>query len=123
MGAENIVVMPYEYFVEKPQEFYSKLFKKIGIQQSIDVGRLPRINPGVTQKALEIQRFCNSLLQADEQALFRNFLEQNFQRKIGEELNLFSPERREDLLAYYKESNSRLFEEFMAEMREYDYSV
>jgi hypothetical protein len=120
-GLENITVLPYEFFIAEPQAFYDTIFTKLGIPVKIDVSKLPRVNPGVNQKAIEIQKLSNPHLDDQEKRMLRTFLEQAFPKVQSTGFQLFSPETRQDLLNHYSASNQELFAKFMPDLSRYSY--
>lgn len=121
LGAERITVLPYELMQEDPDRFYRLLFAAFGLDYAPDASGLPVVNPGIDQTGIQILRACNSFLDDRQRRLLREFLETNFQRG-GTSMELFSSEERQRLLRAYAPGNHRLFETYMPELPELDYS-
>ena len=72
-------------------------------------------NPSLSKKSIELARFGNTILNAEERLLFRYFLQELFPKAKGDGFELFTGDEREVVIDVYRESNQDLFNDYMLE--------
>ncbi len=77
---------------------------------------LPRKNPGLNQKGLEVLRCTNHLLDFNERQQLRFFVEKILPRKPKEKIYYMDTADRRQLLTCLEDSNRTLFETYMPEI-------
>ncbi len=111
-GEESIHFVPYEHLFKNEGVGIKKFFSLFNASDLFFLEKLPRSNPGINQRWLEVLRRSNELISFEESQVLRRFLEQRFSKKTGEKHEYFTEEQRIEILDFLKDSNDRLFQRF-----------
>jgi len=117
-GRDKITVVPFEskvYANSGRTGFLDAVLMASGIAQRLQFNDLPLVNASLAPRAIEVQRVANKFLEKDEAHALANWFEAHVKKKPDDPHKQMSDEIRNDILDYYRESNSRLCEEYLAE--------
>lgn len=106
----DLTVVPFETKVLNTggyRDFIDALFTWLGAK--VEVENLPQINPSLTKAGHDIQMLANRTLARQEAYDLSIWLEKRCAKKPGEKIGFL----KEDLSGFYRESNERLFAEYM----------
>ncbi|GAX60366.1 Glycosyl transferase, group 2 family [Candidatus Scalindua japonica] len=113
-GYENMTVIPYEELAKDNTKVIKHFFESINVNITTKNIKLPYARPGLSEKGLEIVKRCHPILNNEEKELLRFFLEDKFPRPIDKPNEYLTVCEREDILNYYKESNTEMFNKFIS---------
>lgn len=120
LSEKNLIVRPYETIHQLGSEGYVEDFRSLlGIEgeisdEALAIGRGgARSNRGFSAEALEIARFGNGILEREDRARLRKFLQNTFSTATHSKPVFWSDQELTDMKAHYKASNQALFNRFI----------
>ncbi len=117
-GRDNVTVIPFEQIVYAKSgrnEFLDTVLMAIGISTRFTFKDLPVVNASLAPRTIEVQRIANLHLEEREALGLADWFATNIQKKPGDSHKLMSDAMRQDILEYYRLSNTRLCEEYLTE--------
>ena len=115
-GKNSLSVVPFERKVTASAGFdnyLNAIFGALEMPINVDMASVPVMNPSISPRALEVQRLANRLLTPEEAHGLADWLESNVPKRPSDGHALMSDGQRADLIAYFTESNRRLFATYM----------
>lgn len=117
-GRDKITVVPFEQRVYEGAPYHGFLdavLLAIGITTRLQFNNLPVANPSIALRGLEVLRYANHHLSKEEAHKLASWLEMNVQKDPKDPHKLMSDNVRAETLAFFKESNARLCDEYLAD--------
>ncbi|MEX0692949.1 MAG: hypothetical protein WD075_00765 [Rhodospirillales bacterium] len=117
-GRANVTVIPFESAVYENSgrtEFLDTVLMAIGITTRLSFKDLPVVNASLAPRAIEVQRVANKFLERDEALALANWFEAHIKKKPDDPHKMMPDEMRQDILAYYRASNTRLCQEYLSD--------
>ncbi|WNJ99117.1 hypothetical protein L2D14_14740 [Thalassospiraceae bacterium LMO-JJ14] len=114
-GRENVTVIPFEQKVYAESEhsgFLAAVIMAIGVETRLAFRDLPVINPSLAPRAVEVMRVANKHLSKREAHNLADWFEAHVQKDPNDRYRLMNDELRSEIVAYFKESNARLCDEY-----------
>ncbi len=123
-GADRVTVVPFEKRVLESAghgNFVNGVFAAMGMSIKLRMETAPTINPSLSPRVLEIERLANRLLTPVEAHALADWFENNIPKRPEDDHGLFSAVDRAALIERYRESNARLFAEYLPDYDPEDY--
>lgn len=117
-GADKVTVVPLEqklYEGSNRSGFLDAVLMATGVTTRLSFQNLPVVNPSLAPRAIEIQRLANKQLHPEEAARLADWLALNIQKRPDDPHELMSESLRAEIVAFYRESNTRLCDEYLAD--------
>ncbi len=115
-GRDAVTVIPFEKAVVASAgrtNFVEGVFWALGVPATVDLTNVPAANPSLSPRVLEIERLANRLLTREEAHALASWLSKTIPKRPDDPHGLLTDDARAALLARYRESNARLFFEFL----------
>ncbi len=117
-GADRVTVIPLEQklFAQSPcSGFLDAVLMACGVTTRLGFQGLPIVNPSLAPRAREVQRMANIHLSRDEAVRIADWLAQNIQKRPDEPHELLSDAQRAEIVAYFRDTNARLCDEYLSD--------
>jgi len=117
-GRENVTVIPFEqkvYADSGRSGFLDAVMMAIGITTRFAFKDLPVVNASLAPRAIEVQRVANSFLEEAEALALAEWFGNNIRKKPDDPHKLMREALRSEIIDYYRASNKRLCEEYLAD--------
>ena len=117
-GRENISVVPFEqkvYADSGRTGFLDAVLMATGITQRLQFNDLPIVNASLAPRALEVQRVANQFLDKQEAVSLADWFATHIRKKPDDPHKQMTDEIRDEIIAYYRESNTRLCDAFLTD--------
>jgi len=117
-GRERITIVPFEqkvYTDSGRTGFLDAVLMASGITQRLQFNDLPIINASLAPRALEVQRIANQFLEKEEAVQLADWFATHIIKKPDDPHKQMNDDMRQDILAYYRESNARMCDEYLSD--------
>lgn len=115
-GRDNITVVPFEqkvYADSGRTGFLDAVLMATGIPQRLQFNDLPIVNASLAPRALEVQRVANQFLDKQEAVSLADWFATHIRKKPDDPHKQMTDEIRDEIIAYYRESNTRLCDTYL----------
>jgi len=117
-GADKVTVVPFEqktYRDSGRTGFLDAVLMAMGVTTRFAFNDLPVVNASLAPHVIEVQRVANNLLSQNEAHALSDWFAANISKRPDDPHKLMSDEIRQDIIAYYKDSNARLCDTYLSE--------
>jgi hypothetical protein len=115
-GSENVTVLPFEKKVLNTNgidDFIAGVLAAIGVEQKIEFNNIPIMNPSLSSRVFDLQRLANQTLTEREAHGLADWFQVNIPKLPDDPYTLMSDADRKKVIDYFKESNEKMFKEYM----------
>ncbi|MCB0399592.1 MAG: hypothetical protein KDD26_08230 [Winogradskyella sp.] len=112
-GSHNLICVPYDQKVLERRNVLNLFGEFCDILFLKDLN-LKTLNHGYSKEAMEIAKACNPELNKEEQKILRYVLQENFGKQVFSRYDLLDKNKIEDLNAFFKVDNEKLFQDYMS---------
>jgi len=117
-GKDHVSVVPFERAVLKQTglgNFVDGVLSAMNLPINVDLATVPVMNPSLSPRALEVQIVANEKLTEMESLALANWFEKAAPKSPDDKHGLISKAEKNRLIKRFRDSNKRLFEEYLTD--------
>lgn len=114
-GRENVTVIPFEqkvYDDSGRSGFLDAVLMATGVTTRIAFKDLPRVNPSLAPRAMEVMRIANQHLSEEEAYNLAGWFQAHIQKDPFDPYTLMTDDLRREIVGGFRESNAKLCKEY-----------